>query len=104
MMKRRFIYWCLMRECQAIGCARILLDQAKIGRMAILKPYRHKGVGRILLDEIIQTCQSHSLDQILLSAQTHAIPFYQKAGFKVVSEPYIDANIPHVDMRFTLKP
>ncbi|MEC1284064.1 GNAT family N-acetyltransferase, partial [Bacillus paralicheniformis] len=32
------------------------------------------------------------------NAQTQAVPFYEKHGYKVVSEEFLDANIPHVKM------
>ena len=42
------------------------------------------------------------MQTIAISSQTHAIKFYQKAGFSVTSEAYIDANIWHVDMQRTI--
>jgi predicted GNAT family N-acyltransferase len=36
--------------------------------------------------------------QAMLSAQTHAIPFYRRHGYAVVSGEYSDCGIPHVDM------
>jgi len=91
---------------QAIGCARVILNkalnQAKLGRMAVLKHCRGQGLGGMLLDEAVHICQLRQYDHILLSAQTHATSFYEKAGFNVVSEPYADAHIPHVDMLLKL--
>lgn len=83
---------------QAIGCARILLEKGRVGRMGVLKEWRGNGVGYALLMEAIAICKAHGLQQLQLSSQTHAIKFYQKAGFVVTSEAYIDANIWHVDM------
>lgn len=88
---------------QPIGCLRII-QYAKIGRMAVLSPWRGMGVGKRLLTKAIQICRMHHSKQIDLSAQTHAIPFYQQAGFQVTSEEYLDAQIPHVDMRLLLSP
>lgn len=94
------------QQSQAVGCARIILNkalnQATLGRMAVLKKSRGQGIGSMLLDEMVRICQSQQYGRILLSAQTHAVPFYKKAGFDVVSKPYIDANIPHVDMLLKL--
>lgn len=84
---------------QAIGCARILIDKGRIGRMGVLKVWRGRGVGYALLEKAIAICKSHHIEKISLSSQTHAIAFYQKAGFVVTSEAYIDANIWHVDMQ-----
>lgn len=90
-----------MHENQAIGCLRII-HYAKIGRMAVLKPWRGLGVGKMLLSEAIIICALYGSKQIDLSAQTHAIHFYQQAGFQVISDEYTDVQIPHVDMRLSL--
>jgi len=83
---------------QAIGCARIL-KKGRIGRMAVLREWRGKGLGLALLDEAIKICKSLGIQNVSISSQTHAIAFYQKAGFTVTSVAYIDANIWHVDMQ-----
>lgn len=82
---------------EAIGCARIINHQ--IGRMAVLKSWRHQGVGKALLEAAIRVVRQHGFPSATLSAQTHAIGFYQQAGFKIISESYLDANILHVDMQ-----
>ena len=86
---------------EAIACLRII-DYHKIGRMAVLKEYRGMGLGAALLLEAVKICQAHGSKQIYLSAQTHAIGFYQGCGFKVTSEVYQDVHIPHVDMQLEL--
>lgn len=83
---------------EAIGCSR-LLGNGSIGRMAVLKSWRGLSVGTALLNAAIAHYQQLDVQPITLSAQTHAISFYQKAGFEVCSEPYLDAGILHVDMR-----
>lgn len=43
--------------------------------------------------------QSQNGKEVILSAQTHARPFYEKIGYKVTSEEeFLDAGIPHVSM------
>lgn len=83
---------------QAIGCARILLARGRVGRMGVLQAWRGHGVGMALLHEAIAICKQQGLTQLQLSSQTHAIQFYEKAGFVVTSDAYIDANIWHKDM------
>jgi len=73
-------------------------ETAHIGRMAVLAPWRGKGVGEALLRHLI-TEAGDQFNDVRLSAQQHAIAFYQRSGFHVCSEPYDDAGIPHVDMR-----
>ncbi len=86
---------------QPIACLRIIHYQ-KIGRMAVIKHWRGVGLGASLLLEAISICQKHGSQHIDLSAQTHAINFYLKAGFKQISDEYCDVDIPHVDMRLDL--
>jgi predicted GNAT family N-acyltransferase len=85
----------------AIGCAR-MLSGGRIGRMAVLPEWRGRGVGRAMLETLIALSREQGLAHVCLSAQTHAIPFYAKSGFKVCSEIYDDAGIPHRDMVLTL--
>ncbi|SNR61995.1 Predicted N-acyltransferase, GNAT family [Methylobacillus rhizosphaerae] len=83
---------------QVMGCARVLSDGG-IGRMAVLVSWRQQGVGRALLQAAISACQRHGWLDIHLSAQTHAVVFYEKAGFEVISDEYMDAGIPHKAMK-----
>jgi predicted GNAT family N-acyltransferase len=85
-----------------IACLRIINYQ-KIGRMAVLKEWRNKGIGNAILKKAIAICKDYGSNQIYLSAQTHAIGFYKQAGFIVISEIYQDVHIPHVDMQLTLR-
>ena len=86
---------------QPIACLRII-DYHKIGRMAVLKEWRGLRLGNALLQEAIKICEAHGSKSMHLSAQTHAIEFYRKAGFKITSVEYCDVHIPHVDMQLDL--
>jgi predicted GNAT family N-acyltransferase len=86
---------------EPIACLRII-DYHKIGRMAVLKEYRGMGLGTSLLLEAVDICKAHGSRSVYLSAQTHAIGFYQRAGFEVISDEYCDVHIPHVDMQLDL--
>lgn len=80
-----------------VGCARIIAP-GSIGRMAVKYDLRGQGIGRALLNTAIDLCRQYGWSEICLSAQTHAIPFYEKSGFIVTSKVYMDAGIPHRDM------
>jgi len=85
----------------AIATARILKN-GKIGRMAVLSSWRHQGIGSSLLRHLIDKALELGLKQVCLSAQVSAIPFYERLGFVIISEPYEDAGIPHQDMELRL--
>lgn len=80
-----------------IGTAR-LLPSGHIGRVSVLKDWRGLKVGDALMQAVIVEAQNRDLKQQMLSAQVHATPFYERLGFKVVSEEFLEAGIPHVDM------
>jgi predicted GNAT family N-acyltransferase len=80
-----------------IGTAR-LLASGQIGRLAVLKDWRGLGMGQALLRAVIRQAQARGLQQLTLSAQVQAAPFYEKLGFRVISEEYLEAGIVHVDM------
>jgi predicted GNAT family N-acyltransferase len=86
---------------EPIACLRII-EYEKIGRMAVLKSYRGRGLGAALLLEAVAICKKQGSKSVYLSAQTHAIEFYRKAGFKQISDEYCDVDIPHVDMQLDL--
>jgi predicted GNAT family N-acyltransferase len=86
---------------EPIACLRII-EYKKIGRMAVLKSYRGRGLGAALLREAVAICKKQGSKSVHLSAQTHAIEFYRKAGFKQISDEYCDVDIPHVDMQLDL--
>ncbi len=83
----------------AVGCARVLAD-GHIGRMAVLEPWRQRGVGSALLKDAQSVCEE--LGQAAwLDAQVQAIPFYERHGFIAEGEVFMDAGIPHRRMRLS---
>ena len=87
----------------AVGTGRLLPD-GHIGRMAVLKAARHVGVGSALLTALMEEARRRGHLRAVLSAQTHAIPFYRRHGYAVVGGEYMDCGIAHVDMACALGP
>jgi predicted GNAT family N-acyltransferase len=86
---------------KAVGTGRLLPD-GHIGRMAVLKEFRGKGVGGAVLDSLIDAAKRRGDRELALSAQVHALAFYRAHGFKPVGEVYQEAGIPHQAMTRTL--
>lgn len=82
-----------------VGTAR-LLDQGKIGRMAVLLEYRRQGVGTALLRHLLELARQRGYAQIELSAQQRVMEFYLRLGFKPVGPPHVEVGIPHQNMQF----
>lgn len=75
---------------------------AKIGRMAVVQAVRGGGVGRSVLDALMQASRTRGDCEVLLHAQTSAAPFYAKAGFVPRGAEFEEAGIPHLEMVRTL--
>ncbi|MBC3956765.1 MULTISPECIES: GNAT family N-acetyltransferase [Pseudomonas] len=80
-----------------IGTARLLLD-GEIGRLSVLKDWRGLKVGESLLTAVIGEAEKRGLQKQKLSAQVQAAAFYERFGFTVVSDEFLEAGLPHVDM------
>ncbi|KGJ04754.1 ElaA protein [Paracoccus halophilus] len=90
---------------QPLGTARLLLlgDTGKIGRVAVRKPARGTGLGARLIEASIEELRGiPGITRVKLSAQTHAITFYERFGFAAHGPVYDDAGIPHRDMTLAL--
>ncbi len=81
-----------------IGTARLLPD-GQIGRMAVLSEYRGRGIGFALLEAAIQKARTLGMNGVYLNAQTHALGFYERAGFVAEGDEFMEAGIPHYRMR-----
>ena len=86
---------------QPIATAR-LLSNDHVGRVAVLKEYRSKGIGKLVMQEIIALAKQQQRKELILSSQVHATQFYSGLGFAVQGESYLDCGIPHVDMVMVL--
>lgn len=76
--------------------------QAQIGRMAVLAQFRNQGVGRQVLEMLIDLAKSQEFESIVLHSQVSAIPFYEKLGFQAQGPTYDEAGIAHRNMILVL--
>jgi predicted GNAT family N-acyltransferase len=86
---------------QAIGCGRLSADGA-IGRLAVLPPWRRRGVGRALLMRLIDLGRQRRLPALYLHAEAQARDFYARHGFMASGECVEEAGILHHVMRLPL--
>ena len=82
----------------AVGTGRLLPD-GHIGRMAVLKEWRGKGVGAVLLQALIEQARQRRHASVRLNAQAYAAEFYRRYGFEVSGSEFMEAGIPHVPMQ-----
>jgi predicted GNAT family N-acyltransferase len=86
------------KEGKPIGTAR-MDKNGKIGRMAVLRDYRGRGIGRQMLQVIMDRGRSNGITHFHVSAQIGALEFYQKMGFEPYGGEFEEAGIKHVSMK-----
>jgi len=85
-----------------IGTARVLFlanSQAKLERMAILKPFRRRGIGRGIISFLNEELKNRGVAQVILHAQCAAAAFYKSCGFEESSSPFWEVGIKHIKMQ-----
>lgn len=87
---------------EAIGTGRLLPD-GHIGRMAVSQAWRRAGVGSAMLDRLVTMAHERGDQLVVLHAQSYVTAFYRRAGFYEVGAPFMEAGIPHLEMRKALR-
>nr|WP_295708540.1 GNAT family N-acetyltransferase [uncultured Halomonas sp.] len=95
------LHFLAMLDGQPVGTARLLPD-AHIGRVAVLANARGTGIGVLLMQAAIEAARQAGHPQVVLSAQVHALAFYERLGFITHGEEFMDAGIPHREMTLSL--
>lgn len=84
-----------------IGTARVIFpaaNTAKIERMAVLKNFRHRGIGRDIMAFLRGELKRRQIKHVYLHAQHMVIDFYKACGFHETGEPFFEVGIKHVRM------
>lgn len=83
---------------EVVGCGRLLPD-GHLGRLAVRADWRGQGVGRALVEALLSEASRHGLEETLLHAQVQVLGFYERLGFEVEGEAFLEAGIWHRLMR-----
>lgn len=83
-----------------VGTCRLVFDGgiARLGRMAVEADMRGRGVGALVLDAAEDESRSAGAERIRLHAQTASRSLYERAGFEVQGDEFMEEGIPHVTM------
>jgi YbgC/YbaW family acyl-CoA thioester hydrolase len=85
-----------------LGTARLLQPEpkvAQIGRMAVTRLMRGSGLGRQLIDALLEVAQQRGDKEVRLHAQRSAEGFYARLGFVAHGNPFDEVGIAHIEMR-----
>lgn len=94
-------HFVLYHEDNPVGAGRFrqFNEYGKVERICVLKETRGTGAGKQIMEGIERFALAKGITILKLNAQTHAISFYEKLGYKVISEEFLDAGIPHKTMK-----
>jgi predicted GNAT family N-acyltransferase len=87
----------------AIGTGR-LTPHGTLGRMAVMRDWRGKGVGQAMLRVLLEMARDRHFSQVRIHAQLHALAFYERAGFVAHGEEFEECGIPHRHMDIAIPP
>ena len=86
------------REPIGAGRLRFVDEYGKVERICVLQDSRTSGAGKAIMDKIESHAKENGVNLLKLNAQTHALPFYSKLGYEIVSDEFFEAGIAHKTM------
>ena len=72
-------------------------DAGSLGRVVVRE--RRRGLGRQIVAAGIREAKKRGMDALVIEAQTYARGLYEQAGFRQISEEFLEDGIPHILMR-----
>jgi predicted GNAT family N-acyltransferase len=77
-----------------VGTGR-LEPTGKIGRVAVLPQYRGSGAGLAIMCRLVELAAERGFAEVYLNAQSAALGFYERLGFRAVGPEFDEVGIPH---------
>ncbi|MEN1729593.1 MAG: GNAT family N-acetyltransferase [Pseudomonadota bacterium] len=96
--------WAEDSQGQVLAIARLLppgasYSEPSIGRVLTTAAGRGLGLGRALMEQALANCEQRYPGQgIRISAQQYLETFYRDLGFETIRGPYLEDDIPHLEM------
>ena len=89
---------------QPAGTGRVFRqeDGWYIGRVAVLKKYRGRSLGSMIVLGLEKAAAERGAENVLLWAQCRAAGFYEKLGYSSAGQFHDDEGCPHVLMKKTI--
>ena len=72
--------------------------QIKMRQVAVFPQHQKKGIGQLMVAASEDFSKNNGYKEIVLSARVPAVPFYEKLGYKVTGDLYIEVGIDHYKM------
>ena len=89
-------------EDEMLGCCMLVEEGfgiVRLRQMAVLNDLQGKGIGRALMNFAENIARDRGYSTLSMHARKNAIGFYEKMGYKVTSEEFVEVTIPHFVMQ-----
>jgi predicted GNAT family N-acyltransferase len=70
----------------------------RLRQMAVSANLQGKGIGRVLMSFAENIARDHGYKRLTMHARKSAVGFYEKNGYKVCSDEFLEVTIPHFVM------
>jgi ribosomal protein S18 acetylase RimI-like enzyme len=84
-----------------LGCCMLVEEQpgtVRLRQMAVLNDLQGKGIGRALMNFAENIARDRGYKILRMHARANAIGFYEKVGYRVLGNQFIEVTIPHYVM------
>ncbi len=77
-------------------------NQAQLLQMAVETNQQGKGIGKLLIKELVKFAKENDIKAVVCHARDNAVPFYQSLNFEIYDEPFLEVGIQHYHMRILI--
>ncbi|MES2329496.1 MAG: GNAT family N-acetyltransferase [Bacteroidota bacterium] len=70
----------------------------RLRQMAVSSGLQGKGIGRVLMSFAENIARDHGFRRLTMHARKSAVGFYEKHGYKICSDEFVEVTIPHYVM------
>jgi ribosomal protein S18 acetylase RimI-like enzyme len=84
-----------------LGCCMLVPGNdrtIRLRQMAVMNDLQGKGVGRALMQFAENLARDRGYDKISMHARKNAIGFYEKVGYRISGDEFLEVTIPHYVM------
>ena len=84
-----------------LGCCMLVEEQpgtVRLRQMAVLNDLQGKGIGRALMNFAENLARDRGYKILRMHARVNAVGFYEKVGYRVHGDQFVEVTIPHYVM------
>jgi len=99
-LEKNYILIGAFEEEKMLGCCMLIKKdpEMRLRQMAVMNNLQGKGIGRALLQFAENIARDRGYKKITMHARKTVVTFFEKLGYKVSSDEFVEITIPHFEM------